>query len=240
MNRDQPISDYVRKLIREWEASGRLLQDLARAAHVAKSMPSQVKKGTGVGSRSRAGFARAFGMTDEQLVERAFEWWKEHGRQAAVLSAPAADTYPQRAEAVEVVKDLLVATDAQLRPIIDAYGAELFANRDRDWWISTLMTELKILRRLGEFQAIVAQAGDDQAARDLPIVHLVKHRPRRSKKATYEAQQRSTSIKKQNQERAQREAAAKVATGTRGNVETTPRTNPSTRPPPPRRRKATG
>lgn len=165
MNRDEPVSDYVRKLIHEWEAKGKLLKDLAHIARTAPSMPSQVKKGTGVGSRSRAGFARAFEMTEDQLIERAFEWWKKEGRKVSVLAAPVVSEHPGRAEAIEVVKDLARVTDAQIRPIIEAYGADMFASRDKEWWVRTLLTELEDQRRRGVMPALVEKENDAKRAK---------------------------------------------------------------------------
>lgn len=155
-NRDQPLADYVRKLIAEWEeknGKGKL-NILARQAGVAKSLPSQIKAGLGVGGRSLPGFARAFGMREDELKEQAYEWWLREGKRVAEMAAPPPEQYPDRARAIELAKTWRQAQDAEIRTIIALYGADEFASREFEWWDETLMRELKRMRDAAAKEAI--------------------------------------------------------------------------------------
>lgn len=141
-SRDQALSDYVRKRIREWRADGRELQELAARAGIAKSSPSTVLLGTGVAKKTGQGYARAFGFASyKALQEAAYRWWLEQGQGAS--EAVAAPDEPALAEAIEVVKGTMQATDAQIRTIIADFAAQRFRGRDTMWWISTLGAELQ-------------------------------------------------------------------------------------------------
>lgn len=143
--RDQVISDYVRFRIREWRKSGRQLQELALRARIAKSSPSQVLQGTGVAAKTGAGYARVFvgpNATYRDLQERAYDWWREQGAGADAVTRSPQDA-PALAEALDFVRDLKTPPEGQLRAIVAAYSADRFRDRDRDWWIRTLLSELE-------------------------------------------------------------------------------------------------
>jgi hypothetical protein len=141
-SRDQALSDYVRKRIRDWKGSGRELQELARIASIAKSSPSQVLLGTGVAKKTGRGYARAFGFhTFEDLQKAAYEWWLAGGEQAAAaVERPEEDSVR---EAIEILKSTMQATEAQLRTILGDFTADRFRGRDTMFWVQTLGAEVK-------------------------------------------------------------------------------------------------
>ena len=73
--------------LRQWQQEGRTLVELAKAAGVAKSLPTQILGGLGVGGGSAAGFARAFGMTEFELLTAAHEWWEREGSKEEIAAA---------------------------------------------------------------------------------------------------------------------------------------------------------
>ncbi len=155
-NRDEVVSSFVRMRIREWKASGRELQELARLAGIAKSSPSQVLLGTGVARKTRPGYAKAFGYPSEDaLLSAAWEWWKAEGQAGEdAVFVPQSDA--QR-EAIDLVIGLQQGTAAQIATILAAYSHPRFRDRDKDWWLQALLAEL---RRDRETLA------DDQRARE--------------------------------------------------------------------------
>lgn len=99
----EPVSEFLRFLIAEWEAEGKLLYVLADQAGLAKSMPSQIKAGTSNASfYSASRLAAPLGYRDlPSLVTAAYAWWKSDrkarperrgvgGKSAARLSLEAA------------------------------------------------------------------------------------------------------------------------------------------------------
>jgi len=59
----EPVSEYVRALIEQWEQSGKQLKDFAEKAGLGKSMPSQIKARTSnVTNYSGAKIAAIWGM----------------------------------------------------------------------------------------------------------------------------------------------------------------------------------
>lgn len=71
-----PITDYLRFLMGEWERSGKTIKSLAAAAGVAKSLPSAIKLGTvNAGFYSVSKFAKVFGYFGyEDFVKAAYSW----------------------------------------------------------------------------------------------------------------------------------------------------------------------
>ena len=138
--RDRILSEYVRFRIRQWEEGGGQLKDLARAAGIAKSGPSTVKLGTGVGPSTTPKYAKAFGYkSQEELEHAAFSWWSDKG--AAVetkLEEPAIQA------AINYLVDLKQGTEAEMRTILAAYTHPRFLGRDVPWWINTLNIELRL------------------------------------------------------------------------------------------------
>ena len=183
-NRDDAISGYVRLRIREWEESGRELQELSRVAGFGKSTPSQVKRGTGVGAKTGPGFARAFGFKDfDALKSAAYAWWQTDGAaHAAAVDLP--HTEPMR-EAIEAVLLLNQGTRSQLETILSAYAHRRFHDRDREWWIQVLLSELSRDRQTlkdDKVERVAATAGqkvfrEANRQKSLPSVH--KPVPRR-------------------------------------------------------------
>jgi hypothetical protein len=80
-----------------------------------------------------------------ELHAAAERWYSQHGAPAAQLLVEAKDevAWPERAEAILVVKTWTGATDAELARIVAAFGADLFRSRDKDWWVETLAREVK-------------------------------------------------------------------------------------------------
>ena len=74
----EPVSEYLRFLIAEWEGEKKTLKDLAAQAKLAKSMPSQIKARTSNASfYSATKLAPIFGYRDlPALVTAAYAWWK--------------------------------------------------------------------------------------------------------------------------------------------------------------------
>lgn len=168
-NRDTVLSDFVRMKIREWEASGREQQELARIAQevapqFGKSTVAQVKKGTGVGAKTAPGFARAFGFADvAAMVDAAHDWRRGSGSALDELMAEE----PVRV-AMENVK-LIVSntTDEQLRSILSAFTAARFRGRDAMFWVQTLGEEAK--RDALQQVAANAAKGVERSARTAQI-----------------------------------------------------------------------
>ena len=141
-NRDDVVSNFVRHKIREWQESKRELQQLARIAQFAKSTPSQVLLGTGVGAKTGPKFARAFGFSSyDAMRDAAWLWWQAQGR-AGKEAVTSPRTEPMR-EAIEVVLSLKQGTAEQLEVILAAYTHERFIARDQAWWVQTLLAELE-------------------------------------------------------------------------------------------------
>lgn len=140
-NRDDVISSFVRMKIREWRDGGRELQDLARSAGFAKSTPSQVLLGTGIGAKTGPKFAKAFEYRSfDEMKIAAWEWWRqqgEAGKQAVALPK----TEAMRG-AIQAVLALGQGTREQVETVMAAYSHPRFHERNQDWWIQTLLAEL--------------------------------------------------------------------------------------------------
>lgn len=140
-NRDDVVSSYVRMKVREWRDDGRELQELARSAGFAKSTPSQVLLGTGVGAKTGPKFAKAFGFKSyDDLKVAAWEWWREQGAagQTHAMSPPS----DAMEKAIDMIVSLNQGTRPQLETILAAYAHSRFRDRDYDWWLQVLLTEL--------------------------------------------------------------------------------------------------
>lgn len=141
-NRDDVISGFVRAKIREWRyVEKRELQELARAAGFGKSTPSQVLFGTGVGGKTGPKFAKAFGYASyDAMKSAAWEWWKEQGQAGHdSVSVPKTEAM---GEAIAAVLALGQGTVEQVETIMAAFAHARFRDRDKDWWIQTLLAEL--------------------------------------------------------------------------------------------------
>ncbi len=78
----EPVSEYLRFLIADWERKGGKLYVLAEQAGLAKSMPSQIKARTSDASfYSAAKLAAPLGYPDlPSLVQAAYAWWNSVDR----------------------------------------------------------------------------------------------------------------------------------------------------------------
>jgi hypothetical protein len=110
-------------------------------AGFAKSTPSQVRLGTGVGAKTGPKFAKVFGYRSfDELKSAAWEWWKAQGnagQEAIALPKTAA-----MQTALDAILSLQHGTREQIEAIFLAYGHPRFASRDSDWWLQTLLAEL--------------------------------------------------------------------------------------------------
>ncbi len=166
-NRNEALSDYIRTRIREWQSSGREMQELARIVGVAKSGPSGVvRSGVGIGKKSAIGYAVAFGFGTRNDPESAYaaiqaaayQWWMAKGQHAAEVVSETED--PSMLQAIEVLKDHMQATEAQIRAIMADYIAPRFVGRDSMFWIETIGAELKRDRAIAELER--AHVEDDR------------------------------------------------------------------------------
>lgn len=131
---DDPTTEFIRFLIDRWEKDGKLLKDLAAAAELAKSMPSQIKAGTSAASfYSAAKLARPLGYADlPALVVAAWDWWRSGDR--SVVPAAASATDPQ-AEALRIIQSYGV-TQAQVARVLDRYPRSEYSHKDTLWWLA--------------------------------------------------------------------------------------------------------
>ncbi len=151
-NREDALSGFVRMKIREWKASNRELQDLARIARIAKSAPSNVLGGMGVGNKTGPGYARAFGFASyDDMRAAAYRWWQESGAEGA---KQASDPDSAAGKAVDAVLGLGQGTRPQLETIVAAYAHPRFTGRDVDWWVTTLLEEVRLDRASAERDAL--------------------------------------------------------------------------------------
>jgi hypothetical protein len=103
--RDPVLTLYIKKLIRDWEASGKDAKDLAKAAGVAPSLISGLKSDSfGVGGKSGVRFAKAFGRDYPDFIADAYGWWKVEGKAAHPRVEP--DPVPERELAIAIAKRL--------------------------------------------------------------------------------------------------------------------------------------
>lgn len=139
-NRDDVVSSFVRMRIRQWKGSGKELQELARIAGFAKSTPSQVLIGTGVADKTGPKFAKAFGYASyEALRTAAWEWRRSQAEDSD--GGPPVITEAMN-QAAELVIGMGQGTQAQVDTIFAALAHSRFRERDRDWWVQTLLAEL--------------------------------------------------------------------------------------------------
>lgn len=141
-NRDEAIGGYVRSRLRDLEATRERgwQVEFARIAGFVPSVVAQVKRGLGVGAKTGPGFARALGFkTFDDLKSAAYRWWESEGRPQSASHVTTGAAF----EAMEAVLALGHGSRDQLRAILSAYEHPRFANRDRGWWIQTLLGELR-------------------------------------------------------------------------------------------------
>lgn len=165
-NRDDVVSSYVRHRIREWRDSGVELKALAAKAGFAKSTPSQVLLGTGVGAKTGPRFARAFGFSSyEAMRQAAWQWWQE--QTAAEDLQPLSQTEPML-RASKAVLALGQGTVGQVETILRAYAHERFRSRDEAWWLQTILAELERDRMAIRGETVAPAATPEAAPKAAP------------------------------------------------------------------------
>lgn len=134
----EPVSEFVRQLLEEWETSGKTFKALAKAAGLGTSMPSQIKGRTSdVTNYSGPKLAKVFGMTYPELVSRAYEWWaaKQRGE------APPTDVqHPDRSRAIEMAKTFGASDDA-IRRVLQSHNGPEFEDLDGQAWMLMFLQE---------------------------------------------------------------------------------------------------
>ncbi len=136
--KSEPVTEYVLKLLSDWEASGKKLKDLDTG--MAPSMTSQVKGRTSaVTNYSGPRFAKAFGMTYPELVSRAYAWFaseRSAGSAAELTHAPP----PARAEAIAFACEH-GATMEEIEAVLAKYGGPAFDGEDVWGWLEIFKRE---------------------------------------------------------------------------------------------------
>lgn len=135
---DDPVSEFIRELIRRWEGSGKKLYVLAAQAGLARSMPSQIKARTSAASfYSATKLSRPLGYADlPELVNAAWAWWHSADRsQIPELSIESA-----RAEALRLAHSYGVNAD-QTRRVLERFPLPQFAHKDSLWWLARFHEE---------------------------------------------------------------------------------------------------
>ncbi len=132
-----PTTEFIRVLIRRWEDGGGKLKDLAAAAGLAKSMPSQIKARTSAASfYSATKLAKPFGYADfPDLVNAAWTWWQSDRTQI-----PAGHVETPRAEAMRLAVGYGVTQD-QIGRVIQRFPSPRYDHHDALWWLSRFHEE---------------------------------------------------------------------------------------------------
>lgn len=132
-----PVTEFIRFLITEWETAGKKLYVLAKEAGLAKSMPSQIKAKTSDASfYSATKLAGPFGYADfPELVVAAYQWW--HSDRS---TRPAGSAESAQAEAVRLARKYAV-TPKQIARVLERYPLPEYAHADGLWWLSRLHEE---------------------------------------------------------------------------------------------------
>jgi hypothetical protein len=150
MPRDVATTKYVRWRLLNWRDEDKNLLtplQIEKICGAKASAISQIRAGKlGVGPAVIAPLARAWKVTEGQLLDTAREWYANEGKDADDV-VDAAVEEPALAEAIEVVRSLGRLTEEQIRAIVAGFGAPYFRGRDREWWITTLLSEAEQLRK---------------------------------------------------------------------------------------------
>jgi hypothetical protein len=108
-----------------------------------------------------------------ELSARAHQWWAAEGVHAEALVASKPEVSPERAEAIAVVKGLVGARHEEIAAVVAAYGSERFQDRDKAWWVRTILDELErdrqreVVEQTQEFAIRDVQAKTRKAKREL-------------------------------------------------------------------------
>lgn len=147
--REDPLTEFVRLKLREWVASGRDQNELARRTGLSPSSVSQVKGKNGVGKRSVKGWAHALGYgSEEELRDAAYAWYVAQGKKGIDLAEE-----PEVKAAIATVismggGSLLGVTETEVRAILHSFSDPRFSGRDEAYWVPILLQELQINRTL--------------------------------------------------------------------------------------------
>jgi hypothetical protein len=181
----EPVSEFLRTLITKWEADGRKLKDLAKAADLAKSMPSQIKARTSNASfYSASRLAKPFGYRDlPDLVQAAYKWWRSD---RSTLPASAAET--PLAEAMALAASYGV-TPAQSARVLERFPIAEYAHKDELWWLAHFHEERSLdaerdrdLRALGHATEAAAKSRE-RSKSELREAHEAKRAAAKRKRA---------------------------------------------------------
>jgi len=135
---EEPISAFIRELIRRWQNDGKLIKDLAKEAGLAPSMPSQIKAKTSDATFYTASkLARPFGYRDlPALVLAGWEWFHEGRFESVQAHAPE----PASAEAVRLAKRFGM-TDEQIHRVLVRWPLADYPDQDELWWLARFQEE---------------------------------------------------------------------------------------------------
>lgn len=181
-----PVSEFLRELISRWEASGKLIKDLAKAAGLAKSMPSQIKARTSNASfYSAAKLAKPFGYKDlPDLVSAAWTWWESDRK-----TIPGGHRETARTEAMRIVAEYGV-TQEQMARVLERFPLPKYEHADALWWMSRFHEERSLdaehereLLALGREKAIEAKGSARHHAEHQALVERTREAaPKRSRR----------------------------------------------------------
>ncbi len=160
----EPVSEYVRMLMSEWEAAGKTLKDLAAAAGLGSSMPSQIKnRSSDVTNYSGPKLAKALEMTYPELVKRAYEWWAKSGG----ATAEPIDPHPERATAIAAARTM-GATEADIRRVLEMHRGPGFEEMTSHEWLQVFLMHAfpgRRAREAAQAEAKSARSDKGKAAR---------------------------------------------------------------------------
>lgn len=138
------VADYLRELLRDWKAAKvakgerPIVSDLARKAGLTPSQFTALEQGTkGVTAITRGRFAKAFDLSEDELVAAAF---------ARETQPSPEEIGGALLEAATMLKGLGQATDAELRAVLAPFRVELLRDRDLAFWTNLLLQEVAAYR----------------------------------------------------------------------------------------------
>lgn len=162
-----PVADYIRVLIARWIKEHPTLpkSELAKRGGFSPSLLNQVELGQGIGERNYPRWAQALGIDVGELVRQAWIWAPQQEKLENIVAAEELPESSGLKEAIESVKGLMRATDAEVRTALAAFRVDELRERDATYWMQVLMAEVAA-RRSGtkaEQQARFAKANEHRA-----------------------------------------------------------------------------
>lgn len=151
MARDVVLTEYVRHLIHEWEASGKTLAALETAAG-AKSNGhfSQIKSGKlGASERVVQYMAKAFEKTPQQIRTDAYEYYAREGE---TLKRQAEGDVEDKAlrDALTAIRSVGATPQGAIRSALKRWADMQGKGMSIDWWFTKISEEARSLE-LGAF-----------------------------------------------------------------------------------------